>query len=235
MEEMLDKFVNAAKEALGDGLVSVILYGSKAGETDSEKKSDYNLLLILKNYHYELLSKLDSRTLKKWVRKGNPPPMIFVQEEFLKSADVFPIEFIDMVSNHNVLYGKDLLENIKIDVANLRHECEYELKAKLLRLRQQWLLNRRNRKALRNILAGTISSILVILKHVVKLSGDKMPEKKIDAPDILSKRCGVNPEIFKGIYAIKHGYADIRKFRPEEIFKEYLVQIEKVVSYLDSL
>jgi len=61
--------------------------------------------------------------------------MIFTVSEFLSSDDVFPIEYLDMKDGHKLLYGRDFLSEINVSDANLRHECEFDLRSKLLKLR----------------------------------------------------------------------------------------------------
>ncbi len=235
MTEILNKFVDSLKNTIGENLVSIILFGSRARNLDSSSKSDFNLLLVLKSSRYELLELLDKGLLKRWVNQRNPVPLIFTEGEFKKSNDVFPIEFEDIISNHKVLFGKDVLSGLKIDNSNLKHQCEYELKSKLVRLRQHWLVNRRKKKAILNILMDSISSVLTVIKHIVKLTGENIPEKKIDAPGILAKKTNINPEIFNKIYSAKHNEKDGKILNPEEAVKEYLIQIEKIVNFVDNL
>jgi hypothetical protein len=235
MELVLDNFVSYIKETLKDNLVSVILYGSKAGDIDSGNKSDFNLLLVLKELNYSDLQNLETKLLKKWTQRGNPIPLIFGESEIVNSQDVFPIEFLDITGSHRVLYGKDVLENMKIDDANLRHECEYELKSKLLKLRQQWLIYSKNEKILKEILIRSISSFLSILKYVVKLAGEAIPSRRIDTVEIIKKRCGIDPELFRLIYRIKHGEKDLPRYKPDDLMKNYLKDIEKVIVFVDGL
>jgi hypothetical protein len=59
------------------------------------------------------------------------------EEEVHNSADSFPIEFHDMKERRRVLYGLDVIAELKIDSKNYRRQVEHELRSKLLRLRQQ--------------------------------------------------------------------------------------------------
>ena len=33
----------------------------------------------------------------RWVKEGNPPPLLFTSDRFARSADVFPIEILDIL------------------------------------------------------------------------------------------------------------------------------------------
>ena len=235
MEEILSAFINSVKDILQDNLTSAVLYGSKSGELDSGTKSDYNVLLIIKDFDYARLEKLDKKVLGKWIKAGNPVPLIITEQELAKSTDVFPAEFLDIVASHKLLYGKDMLQNIVISDANLRHECEYELRSKLLKLRRQWLIYSKDEKMLKGILIGSISSFLSIFRHVVKLAGEAIPAKKIDTLQILKKRCGIDPELFHVIYRIKHGDKNIPGYKTDDLMRKYLKDIEKIIIFVDSL
>ena len=118
----------------GDQLKSVVLYGSAASDDYSKKFSDFNVFCILGDPSPGALAKSNG-LVRKWVKKGNPPPHFFDPKHIETSLDVFPMEFMDIKDQHKVLLGKDPLHGISVDLKNLRHECESELKGKLLHLR----------------------------------------------------------------------------------------------------
>ena len=67
------------------------------------------------------------------------------EDEVYNSADCFPIEFHDMKERRRVLYGLDVIADLKFDMRNYRTQVEHELRSKLLRLRQQGALSCRIR------------------------------------------------------------------------------------------
>ena len=235
MEEILDNFINSIKDILQDNLIAAVLYGSKSSEGDSGSGSDYNLLLAIRDFDYTLLEKLDKKVLRHWIKAGNPAPFILTEQELLKSTDVFPAEFLDIASSHKLLYGKDIFRNIVISDANLRHECEYELRSKLLKLRRQWLMYSKEDKILKDILTGSISSFLSIFRHAVKLSGEAIPAKKLDTLEILQKRCGIDAELFRMVYKIKHSEKGLPAYKADDLMRRYLKEIEKIIVFVDGL
>ena len=59
------------------------------------------------------------------------------EEEAHNSADSFPIEFRDMKDHRKLLFGVDVIADVKVDPKYHRVQVEHELRAKLFRLRQQ--------------------------------------------------------------------------------------------------
>ena len=52
------------------------------------------------------------------------------------SRDVFPVEFLDFQLVHETILGEDPFVSLQVDKAHVRLQCERELKATLVRLRQ---------------------------------------------------------------------------------------------------
>ena len=114
---MLDDFTQSLKNIYGQGLISVILYGSAASGEFADRQSNLNLLVVLDNAGLDNLSKV-SRVING--RKFQLLRPLFFTEEYIRgSLDVFPIEFLDIKENFAVLYGKENLSDLPVDTINL--------------------------------------------------------------------------------------------------------------------
>ena len=58
----------------------------------------------------------------------------FRPQELAESADVFPIELLDMQQSRKVLFGADLLADMTIDMRDYRMQLERDLKTRYLLL-----------------------------------------------------------------------------------------------------
>jgi len=121
--------------ALGSRLRSVVLYGSAARGDFHRKTSDFNLLLVLEDLSPATLEALEP-ALRRWTKAGQPVPRLFSPAVIAESADVFPIEFLDIRRSHVVLHGEDPLDGLEIHTDHLRLQCERELREKMMRLRE---------------------------------------------------------------------------------------------------
>jgi len=169
MKETADRFTEHLKVVLGEGLKSVVLYGSMARGEHMKKHSDINILIIVKDVNLNTLSSISKIKNKPAYR--NVAPLVFTEEYLENSADVFPIEFLDIKENHIVLYGSDCLKDLKIDLINLRHQCEWELKSKLLQLEKFYIESKGNKKALKLFLVKKLPSFVVVFKNLLRLNG----------------------------------------------------------------
>src|ERR1044071_5491295 len=91
--------------------------------------------------------------------EGNPLPVYFTSGEMSRAADVFPIEFVDMSQVRHVLYGKDPFETMDIGTHNLRHQLEYELRGKLIRLRRVYMTVTHNPNRLGGVVSESLPSV----------------------------------------------------------------------------
>ena len=130
MKHQFEAFIDDLRSTHGKNLAAVILYGSAAAGDFVPMQSDYNLLIALHK-----ITPIDLRNahacIREWHRMGHPVPVYFTVSELQNAADVFPIEFHQMETARKVLYGTDVLADLKISDEFLRHQTEYELRSKL--------------------------------------------------------------------------------------------------------
>ena len=131
----LDDLSAQLSRAFGDQLVAVVLYGSAARGEHVARRSDFNVLVMVRTLAPAAL-RAAAATAHAWHAAGNPPPLILTEAEWRSSRDVFAIEFADILERHRVLTGAFPDGPRTVDPAHLRHQLEFEAMGKLLRLRR---------------------------------------------------------------------------------------------------
>lgn len=226
------EFVNKLTEIYGDNLTSITLYGSAARGEYIEGKSDYNIIVVLKNLVPMELAKAHKVT-DKWTKKGNPIPLFFDKEHIETSLDVFPIEFFDICDNHKTLYGEDPFERLQIDPINLRRQCESELKGKILQLQSKFVLNSHHHKFIGKLMIDSISTFIAIFKGIIRLLGKYPPVKAREIVEELTKFIDFNPTIFSEILDNKEGQGFFGRQDAQEKFEQYLTELKKITNFID--
>jgi len=218
------------KKICGGNLHSVVLYGSSVAG-DTVKTSDYNVLVVMQQVEAETLLALTG-LCSRWDKNGNPAPLVFARESLLQSADVFPVEFADIIQTHTILYGEDPFAGMKIEPANLRLELEHELKSKLILLREKFLVTKGAGKEVDRLMASSISAFLTLFKAVLRLYGETPPAKKMEALPMLSRHIKFDEEIFSIVWELKEG-----KKRPGltslQTFSRYLTAAQNITNDVD--
>jgi hypothetical protein len=212
-------------------LRSVVLYGSAAAGDHVGKRSDYNVLVVLDRLGVEELLSL-SNVSARWAKAGNPPPLLFTQQQLKVSADVFPIELADMRDSRRILYGEDPLEKTVVSLEPLRHELEHQLRGKLIQLRERFLLAGGKPAQVRELLVNSLSTFLVLFRAALRLQGGTPPVKKMEALAALRKHIDFDDEVFRRVEEIKEG----RKHKETDallLFARYLKAVETVAEAVD--
>jgi hypothetical protein len=210
----------------------VILYGSTARGDFHAHKSDLNLLCILKSAKATELSRI-AAVVGWWCEQlREPAPRIFTREELIHSADVFSIELLDIGQAHRVLFGEDVVAGIEVPMNLHRAQVEHELRSALQKLRDHFLLASENEARLREVYGKSISSITVLLRHVLIALGEDVPSDKNDIYQRVEELTGAPASAFAFGLALRnnHEHSEITR-----AYGKYLAAIEFVIHALDAL
>jgi len=230
-KNILQKFTQGLKDIYPEELLSLILYGSAASGEFVDKHSNLNLLVLLKNTDLEAIKKSS-----KLIHKFKMISTLFLTEDYIaNSTDIFPVEFLDMQENYLVLYGKDILKDIQVDIRNLRFQCEQELKAKLLKLRQAYLLLNNNMPALRSLLFISFTSILHILRNLLRIKERKPPYLKLEVLKELAREFKIDIQVWEKILSAKNKKIKLAGKEIEQLFISFVKELELIVNIIDKL
>ena len=231
IKNSIQRFIQGLKDIYQQDLVSVVLYGSAASGEFVDKHSNLNILVVLKNTDLENL-----KASQGIIRKSPMINPLFLTEGYIKSStDIFPIEFLDMQENYFVLWGKDVLKDITVETSNLRFQCEQELKAKLVTLRQLYLRLNKNNPALRNLLFKSLTSTLHILRNILRLKGAKPPYLKTDILKEVFLKFHIDISLLQKLLALKNKQIKLNNKDIDDLFVNFVRELEKIVEIVDRL
>ncbi|MDX6692999.1 MAG: hypothetical protein QOF02_602 [Blastocatellia bacterium] len=236
VQEAFNHLIDDLRATHGDNLASVVLYGSAAAAGDqAELRSDYNLLIALQRIRPEDL-RLAQAPMREWQRLGHPLPVYFTLGELNDAADVFPIEFYQMEKARTVLYGKDPFEFLKLSDENLRHQTEYELRSKLLKLRRLYIPASASVGKLAELMSDSLSSFAALFRAVLLLSGEEPPVSKLDCVRATVLKLKLDGAAFERIFTLRSGdEALLTEREANDLFTVYLAQIERVIEAVDRM
>ena len=231
-QSILNDFVLGLQRIYPNNLSSVVLYGSAASGEFIDKHSNINLLVVLKDVGLDNL-KLASGLVNKWGFRLISS--LFLSEDYiLSSLDVFPIEFLDMKENYVVLFGKDFLAGLSIDARNLRFQCEHELKAKLIALKQVYLRENKNRRVLENVLFRSFISIIHILRSALRIKGKQVSYSKENVLGEITKEFSIDVVLWGKILAARNKKTKYNFSEIDTLFLGFVKDLEKIVVLVDN-
>ncbi len=228
-----ENLVNQLRAVYGSALESVLLYGSAVAGEHLSKLSDYNVLVVLDSVPLDRLAAVGA-VLRSWGEAGNPPPMIFTLAEWRSSADVFPMEYADILERHRVLHGADVTEGISVAPADLRLEVEQQALGKLLHLRRAAMAAGDNAREQLEILEASLSTIMVIFRGVVRLHGDVPSQDYSALSGQVGRLAAFDVAPVSRIIEHVRGTRKIERKEAASILAGYLGEMEALVAHLDS-
>ena len=233
--KILENLVADLRESHGDNLASVVLYGSIVAGDHVELRSDHNLLIALNEITPADLRKSEA-PMRDWRKLGQPIPVYFTIRELQDAADVFPIEFLQMEKARKVLFGSDPFEFVKISRANLRHQTEYELRTKLIRLRRLYIPASTSAERLVALMTESLSSFAALFRAVLMLLGEEPPVVKEESVRRTARVLKLDPAPFERIFQLrKDKPGALAESEANDLFGKYLAQIDRVIEVVDRI
>lgn len=161
-------FAERLSSALTDNLQSITIVGSSLTEDFRPGQSDINTVLVLSEQNLSSLNAIASLA-KPMSRKKLSPPLLMTKSYIERSQDVFGVEFLDFQLAHKTVMGEDPFSSLQFDKKDVRLQCERELKAMLIRLRQGYIAAAANKRLVRDILISTSKGMTPLLRAMLWL------------------------------------------------------------------
>lgn len=231
-EDKINEFVKRARAAAEANLESVILYGSAVSGDYHPDFSNLNIFCVLRDSSFPALQALGP-VAKWWDQQKQPPALVMTRAELERSSDVFTIELLDMQRHHRVLYGDDVLQGMQIPMHLHRIQVEYELREKLVLLRQKLVLSSESDKKLWDLLLRSVPSFVTLFRHAAIALGQSKQNGKRDAVKSLSQVVGFDLSAIEQVLDVREHKADPKKLNIRDLAKRYLAAIEQVTLAVD--
>lgn len=225
-DEITDKFQGK--------IHSIHVTGTALTDDFDEKRSDINSIIVLKEMDLKFLEVL-APLGKKYGKNKVGAPLIMTPEYIKTSLDVFPIEFLNFKLIHATVLGEDVFKDLTINKMNLRHQCERELKTKLIWLRQGYLSSLGDRKKLAEGFVNSISSYIPLFRGIIVLSGNEPPVKQSEVITAMGKALNINTGAFSEILKEKHDKVKLSMEKLNTIFEDYYSATEKLGKIVDEI
>jgi len=227
----LDGLVNQLKSALGGDLRAVALYGSAAAGGYVPKTSDYNVLVIVESLTPEKLPAV-SAAIAAWSEDGQSAPLLLTTAEWRGSADIFAMEYADILERHKLLFGT-LPDGVKVDPHFLRLQLEHEAMGVLLQLRRGSLAAGTDGKRLLALLENSSSTVLTLFRAVVRLRGGAPPADAAALCAEVAGAAGADAAPFVRVLKHRRGEAKLKSADAAPVASACLDGLQRVVRYLD--
>jgi len=216
----LEKYCHELLELNKDNISSINILK----DTFHPDQSHTKLVVIIKNLEFSFL-KNNLKHVSGGASKGIIAPLFLTIEHIESSADVFPIEFLDMKRRIVAIYGEDIFKNININHENLRLQCEQSLKGKLIRIRQAYLEIGLVEKSIKRLIEESYESLVPVFVGLLSLKGKEIPQREKDMLMLLEATFGIKNDVL--IEADKMTFKLLKGIELEKFLSNYLDVILK--------
>lgn len=230
IESRLRQLVERLTSAAGKNLHSVVLYGSAAATDFHENFSDVNVLCLFHELSAATMLTLRD-TVQWWKKEKRSIPLFLSVEELRQAGDVFAIELVDMRRHHRVLYGNDLIAELDVPLRLHRVQVEYELRTKLILLRQNFI----NRADVLKLMLDSVSSFMTLFRHSLIAMGEEPEPGQRNILQQLQSRLNLDTRAFVELLNVRESNVKSDALDPTTIFPLYVRAIEQVISAVDRL
>ncbi|MBM4125207.1 MAG: hypothetical protein FJ246_09710 [Nitrospira sp.] len=230
----LRSYVDEVTERFGPSLQAVILYGSAAGGDFLPGRSNLNLLLLLSQCDGATLQRY-GKAHRRWSKEGLVVPLFLSETDLRASAEVFPLEYIEMKEQHVLLAGRDPFSDLPIDLRHVRLQCEQEIRGNLLRLRQRFVEGAGTQEAIMMLLPLSLTALLPCLRGLLRLMGLPIPQGAEALLSNMSSSLGFDSQVLQEVLGLKRGQISPGPLETPRLFERYLASLQSLVQRLERL
>jgi predicted nucleotidyltransferase len=231
-DPVLQALVRDLAQALGPRLKSVVLYGSAARGDHHPAASDLNVILVLESLVPASLEAL-APAVRRFVRKGHPVPRLFSPALIAASADSFPVEFADIRAGRKVLHGVDAFAGVVVARTNLRLQIEREMKEKMMRLHEGYVMVHDHPARLRHLLVESYPAFAALFRGGLHLMGRPVPSHSHDVVVAFCEAAGLERAPFDAVAGLRRG--DKGTLDVKTLFARYDDQLTRAAERVNRL
>jgi hypothetical protein len=234
LRDSVKDFAERLIAALGDNLQSITVVGSSLTEDFKPGQSDINTVLVLDKQTLNSLNAIASLA-KPMSRKKISPPLLMTRSYIERSRDVFGVEFLDFQLAHETIMGDDPFADLSFEKKDVRLQCERELKAMLIRLRQGYIAAAANKKLIRDILISTSKGMVPLLRAMLWLK-DIERSARIESTFVKSsEEFSIDTDPLRSTMKWRHEKTRLSETEMENSFESVYSVAEQLSDIIDKL
>jgi predicted nucleotidyltransferase len=231
LEKVENAFLPVVKETFSDKLTSVVLYGSAVKGRFTDGISDVNVLILIAEESPGEVVALGKKAARA-IWKNRITPLILTVDEFVNSADVFPMEYLDIRHSRKVIYGTDVTEKLEITKDNLRHQVEEQLRGSITSLRRILLLGRGKASTSKRSLKKWFGAQNALFRGLLRLKGEEeVPSDPGEIASKLAEAFDVSADSLLDILRLRNG----EKLDPNATAEGLLLLLATLARSVDSM
>jgi hypothetical protein len=234
--EILDaarKWLAPVRVALGPDFTSAYLTGSVLTQGFDVRHSHINVLVVAR-----VLDPAALDALARAIPHGGKPgidPLFVTEAQVRQSLDVFPIEWQEIQERHMRIDGADVFSNLEVPRAELRRQCEHELRSKHLRLRQAFVMQHEHADHLTRALRLSASGIAAVFRTLLRLRGEVPPAHTGRVIERVADLFKLDAQALLGPHVLRYSTRRPKREEIQALYRKFLVELDRLIAAVDGL
>jgi hypothetical protein len=164
-----------------------------------------------------------------WRRASLGVPLLLEREEFLRTLDVFPLEYGDIIAHHVLIAGADLFAGCRVAPEDVRRACELAAKSHLIHLREGFLEAGGNPQSTARLIGASSAPFRRLLANIARLAGDH----DADVAATAERHIGIPASVVRDVFAAAAGPTSTIT-DPTALLSRYIDAAEHVWEFVDT-
>jgi len=228
------QWLEGVRVAMGPEFLAAYLTGSVLTQGFELPRSRVNILVVARHLSGEVLDALATAVPES----RRPPvfdPLFMTLGQIQKSLDSFPVEWTEIRETHLLIEGQDVIGSLDVPRTYLRLQCEHELRAKVIQLRQAYILSARHPDRLEPVLRASASGFAALFRTLIRLHGESPPADGAHVIERVADLYRLQADALLGAYLVR---VNERRYRGSELlalYRRFLLETERLVSAIDQM
>jgi hypothetical protein len=177
------QYADQVKALAGTNALSLTLFGPIVAGTFDKRLHTVRNVLVLAKVDLDMLRQL-AQSGAKLGKVRISAPLIMTPEYIKASLDTFPVELIEIVQFHLILFGEDYFNELSLSETHVRLQCEREVKSILIAMRQGLLASTGRDKFLSAMDTDIMERVIRVLRGLLWIKGQRDAKS---ATEVLSR------------------------------------------------
>ena len=129
-------------------------------------------------------------------------PLLLARHEFMRTLDVFPLEYGNIIASHVVIHGDEPFEGVAVSNADRRRGCEQQAKSHLIHLREGFLETGGDPADVAELIAASAPAFRALLVTLARLElSDAVTPDNDELTAFVEQTIGIPASLVKEILA----------------------------------
>ena len=168
--------------------------------------------------------------VKRWRTAGAATPVLLTRQEFARSLDVFPVEFGEIIANHQTHFGDDPFAGLVVAIGDLRRACEGQVRSLLLHVREDYMEAAGAPREVARVVVDSAAEFRALLNLLSRLDGQPRGRDQLAA--WAADRLQLDARLVSDALHIAHDAAACG-VDAGRLFPAYLAAIEQLARHVD--